>query len=114
VRRKAWQQRFDEERFRRLLPKANVVQVHLTVDEEVAHRRWARSSRPGMTRGEQTEAKFATGELTWADFTPLDLGVPVYVADTTDDAPVDLARLETFIMTASSGARRCAEPGPFP
>ena len=111
---KAWQQRFDVERFRRFLPKANVVQVHLTVDKEVAHRRWARSGRPGMTRGEQIEAKFATGEFTWADFAPLDLGVPVCVADTTDDAPVDLARLETFIMAASSGARPCAEPGPFP
>ena len=96
---KAWQRRFDEARFRRFLPMANVVQIHVTVNEQVARRRWA--ERPGAAMGEHIERSFSSGEFTWADFAPLELGVPLYVADTTDQVPVDLARLESFIMKAS-------------
>jgi hypothetical protein len=106
---KAWQRRFDEERFRRLLPQASVVQVHLTVDEQVARRRWERPGPPGMARGAQIEAGLSAGEFTWADFAPLDLGVPLCVLDTTDGEPVDLARVESFIWGALPGARQCAD-----
>ncbi|HXW82453.1 MAG TPA: hypothetical protein VEJ84_23345 [Acidimicrobiales bacterium] len=41
------------------------------------------------------------GEFTWTDFAPLELGVPLYVVDTTDQEPVNLAKLENFIMKAS-------------
>jgi predicted kinase len=95
---KAWQRRFDEARFRRFLSVANVVQIHVTVNEQVARRRWA--ERPGGARGEHIEAKFSSGEFTWADFAPLELGVPLYVVDTTNQEPVDLARLQSFIMKA--------------
>ena len=100
---KAWQRRFDEARFRRFLPMAKVVQIHVTVNQEVARRRWA--ERAGRARGEEIDSKFAGGEFTWADFAPLELGVPLYVVDTTDPEPVDLARLESFIMKARLSAR---------
>jgi hypothetical protein len=97
---KAWQRRFDEARFRRFLPMANVVQIHVTVNEQVARSRWA--ERPGGARGAHIENKFSSGEFTWADFAPLELGVPLYVVDTTDQEPVNLDRLESFIMNAST------------
>lgn len=97
---KAWQRRFDEARFRRLLPMANVVQIHVTVNEQVARRRWA--ERPQGAGGEHIEAKFSSGELNWADFAPLELGVPLCVVDTTNQEPVNLAMIESFILKASS------------
>lgn len=101
---KAWQRRFDEARFRRFLPVANVVQIHVTVNEQVARRRWA--ERPGGAKGEHIESSFASGEFTWADFAPFNIGVPLCVVDTTDQEPVDLARLESFIMEASLSCSR--------
>jgi hypothetical protein len=48
----------------------------------------------------------ASGALTWDDFVPLDLDVPLHLVATDDGEPIDLAPIEDFIMKALAGTER--------
>jgi predicted kinase len=103
---KAWQRGPAEPDLQRFLPVARAVQVHVTASEQVALRRALdRPRRPGFAAMEGLRDMLAAGTLTWEDFGPLELGIPLHVVSTDDGLPVDLADVEALIRAAAEQSR---------
>jgi hypothetical protein len=49
---------------------------------------------------ERLSEMLAAGTLSWEDFGPLELGIPLHVVSTDDGLPLDLADLDAFIRAA--------------
>jgi predicted kinase len=100
---KAWQRGRAEPDLQRFLATARAVQVHVTASKQVALRRALdRPRRPGFAAMEGFRDMLAAGTLSWEDFAPLELGIPLHVVSTDDELPVDLFDVEAFIKAAAA------------
>jgi predicted kinase len=101
---KAWQRGWAEAELCQFLPISRAVQVHVTASQAVAVQRFmGRPSRWGAAATAsmaEVKQRLDTGTLTWDEFAPLDLGIPLHLVATDDGQPVDLASIEDFIMEA--------------
>jgi predicted kinase len=103
---KAWQRGWAEPELREFLPISRAVQVHVTASQPVAVQRFmARPSRWGAAATAsmaEVKHRLGTGRLTWDDFGPVDLDVPLHLVATDDGRPIDVAPIEDFIMRAAA------------
>lgn len=104
---KAWQRGWAEAELRQFLPISRAVQVHVTASQPVAvqrfmdrHSRWGAAATAKMA---ELKRQFDTGTLTWGDFAPLDLDIPLHLVATDEGQPIDLASIENFIVKALAG-----------
>jgi predicted kinase len=106
---KAWYRGLSEAELRQFLPISRAVQIHVTASLPVAVERFMdRPSRWGAAataRMAEVKHRLETGALTWDDFAPLDLGIPLHLVATDDGQPIDLVPIEDFIIKAVASPR---------
>lgn len=100
---KAWQRGRAEPDIRPLLSLSRAVQVHVSASQDVAMGRSAhRPPQPGVARMEEVRQLLDDGRLSWGDFAPLELGVPLHVVATDTGGPVGIQAIVAFIEAAYS------------